>query len=129
MNITAQDLQVKVRRTDPNVANWVPLRGENGDLELIVLIDNGLRHSIGTQLPEISSFIKDLPDNVKVGVAYMENGRAAMAGPLSADHAQVAHGFVCPSGFPDQAAALTSASLTWRSTGHRTTTRRGTKSL
>ena len=36
VNITAQDLQLKVDGKDSSVTNWVPLRGENGDLELII---------------------------------------------------------------------------------------------
>ena len=100
VNITTQDLQVKLNGKDSNVTNWVPLRGDNGKLEVVVLIDGAARSSLGEQINEISKFIKGLPPNVKVGLAYMENGRAALAGPLSPDHAQVAHELRLPGGFP-----------------------------
>ncbi len=100
VNITAQDLQVRVNGKDSNVTNWVALRGENSDLEIVVLIDGSARTSLGQQLNDIANFIDSLPPNVKVGVGYMENGRAAMAGPLSADHPQVAHELHLPAGFP-----------------------------
>lgn len=100
VSITAQDLRVRVNGKDSNVTNWVALRGENSDLELVVLIDGSARTSLGQQLNDIAGFIKGLPPNVKVAVGYMENGRAAMAGPLSADHAQAARELHLPGGFP-----------------------------
>lgn len=99
VNITAQDLQVKVNGKESSVTNWVPLRGERGDLELVVLIDSSARTSLGEQLNSIANFIQGLPPNVKAGVAYMQNGRAALASPLSADHDQVVRGLHLPVGF------------------------------
>lgn len=99
VDVTAQDLQVKVNGKESNVTNWVPLRGENSDLELVVLIDGSARISLGQQLDDIATFIRGLPTNVKVAVAYMNNGRAALASPLSTDHTQVARGLHIPSGF------------------------------
>ena len=45
------------------------------------------RSSIGTQINDIAKFIQGLRPDAKVGVAYMENGRAVFAGPLTTDHA------------------------------------------
>ncbi len=56
-------------------------------LEVVMLIDDGARASLGTQLNDIAKFIKGLPPNAEVAVAYMENGRAALAAPLTTDHA------------------------------------------
>lgn len=98
VNILQQDLQVKVNGKASDVTGWVPLRGSNDALDLVILIDDGARSSLGNQLSEIASFIKSLPANVKAGVAYMQNGRAAMAGPLSTDHAEVASQLRLPNG-------------------------------
>ncbi|MDE3188845.1 MAG: hypothetical protein KGM96_15135, partial [Acidobacteriota bacterium] len=38
--------------------------------------------------------------NVKVALGYMDNGRAVLTGPLSADHAQVARKVHMPAGLP-----------------------------
>ena len=58
-------------------------------VEMVVLIDDGARASLGTQMNDIAKFIQGLPPDAKVAVAYMENGRAAFAGPLTTDHAAV----------------------------------------
>ena len=98
VNITAQDLQLKVDGKDSSVTNWVPLRGENGDLELIILIDGSARSSLGQQISDIANFIKGLPANVKVAVAYMQNGQAVLTSPLSTNHAQAVSGLHLPNG-------------------------------
>jgi hypothetical protein len=63
-----------------------------------MLIDGSARTSFGQQLADLDSFIRSMPANVKIGVGYMDAGRAAMTGPLSIDHAQVAHELHIPGG-------------------------------
>lgn len=98
VNITAQDLQVRVGGKDSCVTNWLPLRAPNDDLELVVLIDGSARASLGQQIHEIANFIQGLPANVKVAVGYMDAGRAVLVSPLSTNHALVAHGLHLPGG-------------------------------
>lgn len=92
VNATAQQLQVKVNRKDASVTGWTPLRGANSDLELILLIDSSARFSLSEQYSAITSFVNEMPTNTKIAIAYMEAGRAAMAGPLSSDPAVVLKG-------------------------------------
>lgn len=80
-------LHLKVDGKDSTVTGWSLLRGPQSTVEMVVLIDGGARQSIGLQLPEIAKFIQALPPDTKVSVAYMENGRALFAGPLSSDRA------------------------------------------
>jgi len=80
-------LHLKVDGKDSTVTGWSPLRGPQSTVEMVVLIDDGARQSLGLQLPDIAKFIQGLPPNAKVAVAYMQNGRALFGGPLSADRA------------------------------------------
>ena len=96
-NISQQDLGVKVNGKDSNITGWTPLRGAEDRLELVVLIDSSA-HNLGRQFDEIKHFVQSLPPNTQVGIGYMENGRAAMAGPLSSDHAQVLQNLHLPTG-------------------------------
>ncbi len=82
-------LHLKVDGKDSTVTGWSLLRGPQSTVEMVILIDGGARQSIGLQLPEIAKFIQALPPDTKVSVAYMENGRALFAGPLSSDRAAV----------------------------------------
>jgi len=96
-NVVQQDVSVKINGKDAEVTGWAPFKGADDALELVVLIDGGARN-LGTQLDEISSFIQSLGPHTKVAVGYMQNGRAILTGPLSADHKQVASGLHLPAG-------------------------------
>ena len=98
VNVTLQDVRAKVNGRDSNATDWVPLRGSDGRLELVVLMDSSARVSLGLQLADVSTFIQSLPADAKVAIGYMENGQAVMAGPLSADHAQVVGSLHLPAG-------------------------------
>jgi hypothetical protein len=95
--ISQPDVSAKVNGKDAGVTNWTPLRGANGGLELVVLIDGGARN-LGRQFEEIKQFIQGLRPDTKAAVGYMENGRAVLASPLSADHAQVVGQIHLPAG-------------------------------
>ena len=99
-NFSPQSAKLKVGGKDINVTDLVPLRDSRDGLELVILIDSSVRNSLGNQLEEIAHFIKTLPPNVRVAVAYMQYGRAVMASPLSTDHAQAIGGLHLPGGTP-----------------------------
>jgi hypothetical protein len=104
-NLNQQDLTVKINGKESTITNWTPLRGANDRLELVVMLDNGARSSIGTQLSEIADFIKTLPPQTKVTVAYMENGIARLGGPLTTDHDSAVKRLHLPIGAPGQDAS------------------------
>jgi hypothetical protein len=74
-------------------------------VELVVLIDNGLRSSIGNQLSEITAFVREIPSQTRVAIAYMENGRAVFASPLTADAKVAEKGIRLPGGMPGSSAS------------------------
>ncbi|HEX4067503.1 MAG TPA: hypothetical protein VHZ09_15905 [Acidobacteriaceae bacterium] len=88
-DIPQQDVVVQVNGKKTEIANWQALRGPNAPVELVILIDDGARASLGREFDDITHFVQSLPPNVKIAFAYMENGRAVMSAPLSADHAKV----------------------------------------
>jgi hypothetical protein len=96
--VSAQNVKLKVNGKETSVSSLVPLRGAQDNLELVVLMDSSSRNSLGNQLGEIEKFILSLPPNARVAVAYMQFGRAVLTGPLSTDHAQVAHALHLPGG-------------------------------
>jgi hypothetical protein len=90
-----QELKLEVNGKKSTVTAWGPAKG---GVELVVLIDSASRSSLGTQLEEIAHFIQRLPPNTRAAIAYMENGRAAFAAPLTEDHEAVARGLHLPGG-------------------------------
>lgn len=101
-NLAAQNLRVKLNGKESSVTAWQHLKGPENPIELVLLIDGSARASIGTQLSEISDFVKEMPKNTKVAIAYMENGRAAFTTSLSSDPAVVLRALRLPGGSPGQ---------------------------
>jgi hypothetical protein len=86
-SVSEQSIQVEVNGKQSQISNWQPLRGAQAPVELVLLIDDGARASLGREFDDIRQFVSSLPPNVKVTLAYMENGRAVLSAPLSSDHA------------------------------------------
>ena len=97
-HVTLKDLKLKVDGKPASVTGWTPLQGVNGRVELVLLIDASARMSLGLQLNDIASFIKETPTNTKIAIAYMEGGQAVLATPLSADPAPALRALHLPAG-------------------------------
>jgi hypothetical protein len=98
VSVSALQLKLKVNGKNAAVTGWTPLRDSNSPVELVLLIDGSARVSLSEQFGAITSFVNEIPSNTKIAIAYMEEGRAAMAGPLSSDPAQVLQGLHMPAG-------------------------------
>jgi hypothetical protein len=98
--VANQDLSVKVNGKNAKVVKWEPFKSPNDRIELVVLVDDSARSSLGTQMEEIANFVKTLPPNVKVAISYMQNGRATFAAPLTADREKALTALHIPAGSP-----------------------------
>jgi hypothetical protein len=96
--VQQQDLHVQVGGKSTAVTDLIPLRGDRAGLDLVILIDGAARTSIGTQLGGIEHFVKSLPPTTTVGIAYMENGRAAFSEPMTTDKAEALKALRLPMG-------------------------------
>lgn len=97
-SIPMDELHLKLDGKESNVTGWVPLTGAAHRIEMVLLIDDGARTSLGTQMQYIQNFLQKLPADAAVAIAYMENGRALLTGPLTTDHAQALRGLRLPAG-------------------------------
>ena len=95
--VRPQDVSAKVDGKEAEVTGWAPFKAPNDKLELVLMIDSGARN-LGRQFEEIKGFIQNLNPGTKVAIGYMENGRTAMAGPLTADHNQALSELHLPAG-------------------------------
>ena len=80
-------VHVKIDGKDSSVTGWTALHSPASQLQVVILIDDGARTSLALQLKDIANFINGLPPNAEAAVAYMEYGRAVLAGPMTTDHA------------------------------------------
>jgi hypothetical protein len=81
VSASPKDLTFKVDGRSTNLLNFarVPPNGA----QVALLIDDGLRTSIGGELNNLRSFITSLPQGTEVFVGFMQNGRVAPANDMS----------------------------------------------
>lgn len=104
-DVSEQNIQVQVDGKQSQIVNWQPLRGSQASVELVLLIDDGARTSLGREFDDITHFVQSLPPNVKFTFAYMGNGRAMLAGPLTSSHAQALQELHLPIAAPGYSAS------------------------
>ena len=97
-SVTNHDLAVQLNGKNAKVTHWGPYQAPNNQIELVLLIDGAARSSLGRQMEDIAQFVNSLPPNVKAAIAYMANGQADFAGPLTADHALILKNLHLPGG-------------------------------
>jgi hypothetical protein len=103
---TAKDVTLKVDNRAANLLNLahVPPNGA----QVALLIDDGLRTSIGGELNNLKTFITSLPQGTEVFVGFMQNGRVASANDMpgfTADRAAAAQSLRLPLGLPGASAS------------------------
>ena len=103
--VSQQNIQIQVNGKQSQITNWQPLRGAQANVEFVLLIDDGARASLGRETSDIRQFVASLPPNVKIAIAYMENGRAVFSAPFTADHARAVAEFHLPLAAPGASAS------------------------
>lgn len=76
-----------------------------GNVEIAILIDDGLRGNFGLQLNDIGKFVNSLPPNAKVLIGYMENGTVRSSGHFTADHQEIQKDIRVPLSVPGLSAS------------------------
>lgn len=98
--ISENQLTLNVNGRSADISKWEYLQGAGAPVQVVVLIDDASRGSLSNQLGDIAQFVKSLPPSAEAAIAYMDNGRADLAGPLSKDHAAVTRELRVPNGEP-----------------------------
>jgi VWFA-related protein len=98
--VPKQTITVYENRKLQDLTGWVPLRGPRAGLQLVLLLDDSSRGSLGLQLNDLSKFVAGLPPTTQVAIGYMRNGTAAMVQSFTTDHEQAAKAFRVPTGNP-----------------------------
>jgi hypothetical protein len=96
---TVKDVTLKVDNRVTPLLNLAPVPPNGAQVAL--LIDDGLRTSIGGEMNNIKAFITSLPDGTEVFIGYMQNGRVVSADDMSGfstNRAAVAQGLRLPMG-------------------------------
>ncbi|MGH9580727.1 MAG: VWA domain-containing protein [Terriglobales bacterium] len=100
-SVTKEDVQVRQRDDRRPVVAWVPAGGDAAPLDLVILIDDSLDTGVGTNLDDLKKFIRSLPANTRVAVAYAQNGSAQLRQNLTSDREEAAKALRLPLGLRD----------------------------
>jgi VWFA-related protein len=103
--IPRDSVTVRVGRKPQEISGWTPLRGSNADLQLVLLLDDSARSSLGLQLNDLRNFINAMPPSTQIAVAYMRNGASYIAQTFTKDHAAAVQALRLPAGSPGQNAS------------------------
>jgi hypothetical protein len=88
--VEPQDILVREGRDKRPVTGFVPLHGQEGGLQLMLLIDDSARSTFDTEISTLKQFVNSLPPYTEIAVAYMRNGMAEITAPFTRDHAAAA---------------------------------------
>ncbi|HMD31552.1 MAG TPA: hypothetical protein VKG84_06560 [Candidatus Acidoferrales bacterium] len=96
--LATKDVRVKLGKNTVQVNQLIPARGDNAALQLIILIDDTLDPSIGTNLNDLRDFISAQPKTTAIGIAYMSNTTISVAQNFTQDHEAAAKAVRLPRG-------------------------------
>jgi hypothetical protein len=92
------DVTLKVNGHQEALTGWSPVAA-NG-VQIAILIDDGLRESVGRELNSLKAFVNNLPEGTQIFIGYMRNGEVFSAQPFTTDHAAAGARFRLPEGSP-----------------------------
>jgi hypothetical protein len=100
---SASDVAVSVNDHKEPLTAWAPVVPANAQVAL--LIDGGLRESVGRELDNLRKFVGTLAPGVEVMVGYMQYGSVLSAQPFTTDHALASSTLHVPAGMPGMSAS------------------------
>ena len=100
---SASALTVAVNDRKQPLTAWDPVTPANAQVAL--LIDDGLRESVGRELDNLHSFVRTLAPGVEVLVGYMQYGHVVAAQSFTTDHALAASTIHLPDGLAGMSAS------------------------
>jgi hypothetical protein len=105
-NVTLDQQQVtlKVGNKATPLIGWKPALASGG-VQVAILMDDGLRESVGRQIDDLKAFILKMPAGMQVYLGYMQNGRVLTEQNFTTEHAAAAAKVRLPQGVPGMSAS------------------------
>jgi hypothetical protein len=100
---SASEITISVNDRKEPVSAWAAVQPANAQVAL--LIDSGLRESVGRELENLRKFVADLPPGVEVMVGYLQYGSVVSEQGFTSDHASAASNVHLPAGMPGVSAS------------------------
>jgi hypothetical protein len=95
---TTQNVSLKVNNRDAQLNSISPVTAPRA--QVVILIDDGLRQSVGRNLGDLKNFVSSLRTGTEIFIGYMQNGRVVPAQEFTTDYAAAAKSLRIPLGSP-----------------------------
>jgi hypothetical protein len=96
--LAKEDVMVRQENERRPVVDWVAAQGEQGRLDLAILVDDSLDASLGSQFRDLSQFLRGLPATTRVGVFYSSHGTTSLRQDFTPDHELAVKALRLPAG-------------------------------
>src|SRR5713101_604138 len=96
--LAKEDVMVRQDNERRPVIDWVPAQADRAGLDLALLIDDSLDVSLGSQLRDLTQFLRGLPATTRVGVFYSSHGSTSLRQDFTADHELAVKALRLPNG-------------------------------
>jgi hypothetical protein len=93
-----EDVKVKQGKNSLKVTQLIPATGENAALQLMILIDDTLKPSVGNNLTDLKELITAQPPSTVIAVGYMANAGVNVVQNFTPDHDLVVKALRLPRG-------------------------------
>jgi hypothetical protein len=97
--LTKQDVIVHTGKQREEVTKWVAAQGDEGALDLAILIDDLDPPSMANQFGDVRAFIRDQGKNTRIGIYYADNGTSRLGVNFTLDHDAASKALRLPLGF------------------------------
>ncbi|HVB34527.1 MAG TPA: hypothetical protein VNJ52_09175 [Patescibacteria group bacterium] len=104
--LTKGDVVVRQNGNVRPVLAWEPLAGSSAGIDLAVLVDDSLQQSVALQWKDVAGFIRLLPENSRVAIAYGRYGGATMVQPFTSDRELAIKSLRIPMGSINEGASI-----------------------
>jgi hypothetical protein len=95
--IREQQVQVYLREKQMRVTRWTPL---DNNFSLAILVDDALPPALGQRIRDTADWVRKLPEDIPVEVAYARYGTIDVLQSFTTEHAAAAQALRLPSGTP-----------------------------
>ena len=101
--VSASTLTIAVNDRKEQLSAWEQVTPSN--VQVALLIDDGLRESVGREIDNLHNFIRTLSPGIEVLIGYMQYGHVATAQSFTTDHQAAASTIHLPDGMVDMSAS------------------------
>lgn len=104
--LAKEDVMVRQDNERRPVVDWIPAQGDRAGLDLALLVDDSLDTSLGSQLRDLTQFLRALPASARVGVFYSSHGSTSLRQDFTAEHELAAKALRLPAGSVNDGASI-----------------------